>query len=178
MLFEFNDAVKEGDGDRLFDLYKLALLLYKTHSHYKYAYAVLMYLVKGIAILPPSQALQMKWNQTFNVSGLPGRNIPLDLQKQHDNRDIKCMWQNLGANLDERNAERTAGTLESRQLIYQSIDRDCVVNVDHFARGIPKEEEAVNLITGDLISNDVFKKTPGREGYASFPKFEQSPTLT
>lgn len=72
MLFEFNDTVKEGDGDRLFDLYKLALLLYKTHGHYKYAYAVLMYLVKGIAILPPSQALQMKWNQTFNVSGLPG----------------------------------------------------------------------------------------------------------
>ena len=45
---------------------------------------------------------------------------------------------------------------------------------DHFARRIQKEEEAVNLITGDLITNAVFKKTPGREGYASFPKFEQS----
>ena len=32
----------------------------------------------------------------------------------------------------------------------------------------------VNLITGDLLSNDVFKKTPGREGYEPFPKFEQS----
>ena len=81
MLFEFNDAVKEGDGDRLFDLYKLALLLYKTHGHYKYAYAALVYLVKAIAILPPTQALQMKWNRAFNARGLPGRNIPLDLQK-------------------------------------------------------------------------------------------------
>ena len=106
VLFEFND------GDRLFDLYKLALLLYKTHGHYTYAYAVLMHLVKAlIAILPPCQGLQMKWNRTFN---------------------------------------------------------------DHFARRIQKEEEAVNLITGDLITNAVFKKTPGREGYASFPKFEQS----
>ena len=24
------------------------------------------------------------------MSGLPGHNIPLDLQKEHDNKDIKC----------------------------------------------------------------------------------------
>lgn len=38
VLAEFQDAVKEGDGDRLFDVYRLALLLYKNHGHYKYAY--------------------------------------------------------------------------------------------------------------------------------------------
>lgn len=43
VLFEFKDSVKEGDGDRLFDIYKLALLLYKNHGHYKYAYTVLLY---------------------------------------------------------------------------------------------------------------------------------------
>jgi len=174
VLLEFNDALKEGDGDRLFELYKLALLIYKTHGHYKYAYGVLLYLVKCIAILPPSQALRLKWNRTYNVSGLPGRNIPLDLQKEHDNKDVKCMWRNLGANLDEHNAERTAGTLQSTQLVYQSVDRDCMVNEHHFARKIPNEEEAVNQITTDLLSNDVFKRTPGREGYASFPKFERN----
>ena len=35
ILFEFTDAVKEGDGDRLFDIYKIALLLYKVGGHYK-----------------------------------------------------------------------------------------------------------------------------------------------
>ncbi|KAL9977306.1 hypothetical protein ACROYT_G014696 [Oculina patagonica] len=118
---EFNDALKEGDGDRLFELYKLALLLYKTHGHYKYAYGVLLYLVKCIAVLPPSHALQLKWNRTYNVSGLPGRNITLDLQKEHDNKNVKCKWRNLRANLDEQNAEKTAGTLQSTQLVYQSI---------------------------------------------------------
>ena len=53
------------------------------------------------------------------------------------------MWRNLGANLDEHNAERTAGTLESRQLVYQSVDRDCDLKEQHFSRGNPKEEEAV-----------------------------------
>ena len=61
------------------------------------------------------------------MSDLPGRNIPLDVQKEHDNKDIKCLWRNLGANLDEQNAERTAGTLQSRQLVYHSVDRDCIL---------------------------------------------------
>lgn len=174
VLFEFNDAVKEGDGERLFDLYKLALLLYKAHHHYKYAYAVLLYLVKCIAILPPSQALRLKWNRFFNVSGLPGRNIPLDLKKEHDNKDIKSMWRNLGANLDEQNAERTARTLGAIQLVYHSVDRDCSVKEQHFGRKTPKEEEAVNQVIADLLCNEAFQRTPGREGYASFPKFERS----
>lgn len=83
------------------------------------------------------------------------------------------MWQNFGVNFDEYNVERIAGILEFRQFIYQLIDRDCVVNVDYFVRGISKEEEVVNLIIGDLISNDVFKKIFGREGYVFFLKFEQ-----
>lgn len=33
ILMDFRDAVREGDGDRLFDIYKVALLLYKTHGH-------------------------------------------------------------------------------------------------------------------------------------------------
>ena len=149
VMLEFNDAIKEGDGGRLFELYKLAMLLYKTHGHYKYAYAVLLYLVKCIAILPASQALRLKWNRSFNGSGLPGKNIPLDLRKEHDNKDIKTMWRNLCANLDEHNAERTAGTLESRQFVYKSVDRDCDLKEQHFSRDNPKEAEAVHQIISD-----------------------------
>lgn len=173
VILKFNDAIKEGDGGRLFELYKLAMLLYKTHGHYKYAYVVLLYLVKCIAILPPSQALRLKWNRSFNGSGLPGQNIPLDLQKEHDNKDIKTMWRNLGANLDEHSAERTAGTLESRQLVYKSVDRDCDLKEQHFSRDNPKEEEAVHQIISDLLNNGVFMKKPGREGYSAFPKFKR-----
>lgn len=34
ILFDFNDAVQEGDGQRLHDIYKLALLLYKSGGHF------------------------------------------------------------------------------------------------------------------------------------------------
>ena len=159
VLSEFKDAVKEGDGDRLFDVYKLALLLYKNHGHYKYAYAVLLYLVKCISILPPSQALKLKWNRTYNVSGLPGRNISLDLQKGQEQTLMSKMPR-------EQQEPLNQDSLTTSEL------RDCMVRQHHFARRIPKEEEAVNQIIIELMTNDVFKNTPGREGYPSFPKFE------
>ena len=53
------------------------------------------------------------------------------------------MWCALGPNLDEANAERTAGTLESLELMYQSIDKDCIKVKHHSQRSSPKEEEAV-----------------------------------
>lgn len=37
VLFEFGDAIKAGDGERLHDFNKVALLLYKAHGKTKYA---------------------------------------------------------------------------------------------------------------------------------------------
>ena len=38
LLMSFDDAVKEGDGQRLFDIYKVTVLLFKANNHPKYAY--------------------------------------------------------------------------------------------------------------------------------------------
>lgn len=173
ILFELSDAIKEGDGERLYEVYKLALLLYHNHGHYKYAYAVLLYLVKCISILPPAQALRLKWNRFYNGRGIPGKNIPLDLKKEQQNRILKTMWRALGANLDEINAERTAGSLESMEVIYESVDRDCEKDNHSRNRSSAGEEEAVQQIVQDLMEHKVFQIIPGRE-YPSFPKFERS----
>ena len=34
LLFEFEDAIKEGDGDRLLNVYKFALLIYKCYGYH------------------------------------------------------------------------------------------------------------------------------------------------
>ena len=111
ILFEFSDAIKEGDGHRLFNLYKLALLIYKCNGHFKYAYIVVLYLVKCIAILSKFQAFRLKWNRFFNRSGGKGKNILLDLEKELQNKDLQVTWVALGPNIDENNAECTAGCL-------------------------------------------------------------------
>jgi len=174
ILMEFKDSIKEGDGDRLFNLYRLLLLIYKNTGHYKYAYAVLLYIIKCISVLPPSEALRLKWNRFYNHRGVRGTNISLDLKKEQQNRVLKTLWRALGANLDESNAQRTAGCLESLELIYESIDKDCMKEDKAGYRSSLQEAEAVQIITMDLVDNEVFNKTPGRSGYKSFPKFEQS----
>lgn len=104
VLFEFGDAIKAGDGERLHDFNKVALLLYKAHGKTKYAYVILLYLAKLEASLSKSDAHDLKWNRTFNKHGLPGMNIPVDLQTEQYNHEVKSMWNSLGANINEDSA--------------------------------------------------------------------------
>ena len=56
ILFEFDDAIKEGNGDRLHDFYRFGLLLFKAYGKTNYAYVILLYLAKIKAILSESGA--------------------------------------------------------------------------------------------------------------------------
>ena len=103
ILFEFGDTSKEGYGERLPDLFEVALLLYKAHGKTKYA--------KIEAILSETDAHDPKWNRTFNKHGLPGMNIPLDLRTKQFNHDVKSMWKSLAASINEDSAVRIANTV-------------------------------------------------------------------
>lgn len=107
VLFEYHDAIKEGDGGRLHDIYRLLLLLFKANNKTKYAYVCLLYLAQIESILSDS-----KWNRFFNKHGGKGANIPLDLRMEQLNKIVKTMWRSLGPNLTMDSASRLANTLE------------------------------------------------------------------
>ncbi|CAB3986486.1 hypothetical protein AC249_AIPGENE16794 [Paramuricea clavata] len=113
ILFDFNDAVQEGDGQRLHDIYKLALLLYKSGGHTKYSYVVLLYLVKIAAIYSEFEAHNLMWNRFYNKYGRLGGNISLDLKKEQQNKVLKTIWRALGSNLNKASASRVAEALEN-----------------------------------------------------------------
>ena len=165
----FDDAIREGDGQQLFDIYKVTLLIFKANNHPKYAYINLLYLVKICAILPQFEAERLKWNRFINTRSGKGLNISLDLHKEHQNRLLKTMWRELGPNLDEKNAARIAGTLESMENILIGIDKDCKLSDRSSFRGVKKKEEAVSQITTDLVSINAFQYTRCRKGHPSFP---------
>ncbi|KAK7879968.1 hypothetical protein WMY93_033358, partial [Mugilogobius chulae] len=56
LLMDMQDAVKEGDGERLLRLYSVAFLLYKTYGHHQYAYSTFLLTVQVNATLSPSLA--------------------------------------------------------------------------------------------------------------------------
>ena len=121
-LAEINDAIKEGDGDRLMDAYKLAILFYHHYGHPKYAYIVLLNLVQMKALLPESEAFDLVHNRFHNEHGGKGCNIPLDLRKEQDHHCIKPMWKSLGYNLNEDNAARIAHSREGLMGVLCSAD--------------------------------------------------------
>ena len=174
ILFDFNDAVQEGDGQRLHDLYKLALLLYKSGGHFKYAYVVLLHLVKIAALYSEFEAFQLLWNRFYNKYGLPGGNISLDLKKEQFHKVLKTISRALGPNLNETSASRTAETLENLQRLLQSIDNDCGLHQHKGYRSKGNNTEAVVQVVSDLMQIKAFKFTPGRDGHPSFPDFPSS----
>ena len=170
-MFEFSDAIKEGDGERLHELYRFALLVYKANNKSKYSYAILLYLVKLAGLLSEKAAHDLKWNRFFNKNGLKGGNIPLDLRMEQLNKIVKTMWKSLGANISESSAERIANTVEPVELIMEGIDRDCggLHRVGFRTQGKP--EVAIAQVTKDLMNIQAFKYQKGRAGHPSFQNF-------
>ena len=171
---EFNDAIKQGDGERLLDVYKVALLIYKARGKTKYAYEVLLFLVKIHGILSQHDAHNLKWNRFFNKHGTKGGNIPLDLRMEKLNKIVKTMWRSLGANLNESSAARVANTIDEMEEVLSGIDKDCDISQQIGYRSKGKPEDAVAQISKDLIKINAFQYCSGRKGHPTFIDFPQT----
>ena len=171
LLADINDAIREGDGKRLVNLYHIALLIYKCYGRSKYSYTCLLFLTKLNAILPAEKAEGLIWNRFCNNHGKKGKNISLDLRMDQLNNLLKACLKVLGSNFNEVSAQRVARTIGRIEEILASIDKDCMNPQEIKGRSKTDPTEAVTQIVTELTAQDAFIYTPGREGYPSFPKF-------
>lgn len=170
-LFEFDGTIKEGDGERLHELCKFALLIFKANGKSKYSYVIFLYLVKLGGLLSEKEAHNLKWNRFYNKHGIKGGKIPLDLRMEHINKDVKTMWKALDSNINEKSAERVANTVEPVELIMDSIDKDCGLSAKVGFRAQGNPEIAVEQVTKDLMQLRAFRHQSGRLGHPSFINF-------
>ena len=170
ILFDYQDAIKKGDGERLFQVYKVCLLLFKANNKSKYAYVILLYLVQIVAILSKKDAHSLKWNRFYNKHGTKAGNIPLDLRMEQMNKIVKTMWRSLGSNLNEASAARLANTVDEMEHILSSVDRDCGFQscIGYRTKGNP--HPAVQQITKDLVAIDAFTYHKGNHHLQNFQK--------
>jgi len=85
---EFHDAVKEGDGNRVIQVWKFLLLVFKNSGRKNYSIEALNLLVQEHYILTERQKLQLKWGRFVNIHGRQGCNVPCDLHMEHLNRRL------------------------------------------------------------------------------------------
>ena len=76
---EFNDAIKEGDWEKVFVYWKFLLLVFKHGNCRNYSIEAVNLLYQTHA-LPPRLVAQPKWGRCINTHGRQGCNIPADLQ--------------------------------------------------------------------------------------------------
>ena len=109
----------------------------------KYAYVVLLHLVKVVAILPRFQVHRLKWNRFYNKYGGKGNNISLDLKKEQQNKVLKTFWR---------------------------AHADCNYSGRVSRRLISNQEKCVQQIVDDLMKEKVFKFSEDRACHPLFPQ--------
>ena len=63
LLYNADDSVKEGDGERLMRVWKFLTFVFRSHGKHKYALAGLRLMASRLALLTPRQAHRLTWNR-------------------------------------------------------------------------------------------------------------------
>lgn len=173
LLADFQDAIKEGDGERLMRLYKVALLIFKTYNHSQYAYSTFLLTVQLNATQSPRVVHSLTWNRFWNRRGGRGNNVPLDIHLEHLNNFLKSFLRNKGSNLTEDTADRVSKSLGIINSLLKTTDRE--LNVSR-----PSGSHAPAQATRDILSlvnvfqrEELFQKEPGRY-FTAFPRFDRN----
>ncbi|CAL9694043.1 unnamed protein product [Knipowitschia caucasica] len=173
LILDMLDAVKEGDGERLIRLYKVALLIYKAYGHTKYAYSTLLLTVQLNSTLSPRIAHDIMWNRFWNSKGGKGMNIPLDLHLEHLNNFLKSYLRNKGSNLTEDTATRVSKSVGVLKTMMDKADRELQLSRPsgtHLAADVHRD---VLTLLEVFRKTEVFKEQPGRH-FSAFPVFNSN----
>ena len=95
LYYEFDDAIKEGDGQCVFQVWKFLLLIFKAGNRKNYSSEALTLLCQYHFLLSPRLAQQLLQSRFINTHGWPGHNIPCDLHMEHVYRPCKTAVSNL-----------------------------------------------------------------------------------
>lgn len=175
LFMDFLDATSEGDGERSIRCWKFFLLHFKEEkSTTKYALEALYLLLQVHSFLPPAEAHSLVWNRTVSNKGGPGKNVALDLDMEHDNKDIKTPIKNLGPNVTEAAVRRISQGQQKSKKMLTLVDREITVKQrsgKHVSADYTKDLTTVSNL---LIEEKVFQHSPGRQ-YKFFTSFARDP---
>ena len=167
-LRDINDAIREGDGARLIELYRVALLYFKTYGHTKYSFTLMKLFFR--MRLEPENAFRLIWDRFVNTKGKKGHNISLDLHLEHLNHFLKELLKGLRSNIDENNARRIAESMGNMKKIVDKVSEIFELGADTAYRKKKQDKEDVIKLAMEYNSSKLFEKLTGRE-FPSFPKF-------
>ena len=173
ILHSMQDAVKEGDGERLLRLYSVALLFYKAYGHNQYAYSTLLMTVQVKASLSPRLAHSLTHNRFFNSKGGRGKNISLDLRLEHLNNFLKSFLKRTGPNMTEQAADRISKSIGVLKDMMDITDTELGVSKSSGIHHALDHTKDILALVEVFREAQLFKCIPGRE-FIAFPKYNRN----
>ncbi|XP_071137079.1 uncharacterized protein [Mytilus edulis] len=106
------DSAKENDGDRLFRMWKFDMLRFSNSNHTKYRLLAFKLQAQIMATIPQRLAFELKHNQSINIHGEKGGNVPGDLALEFFNMRAKDALHALHGNLTSTSIKRVGRSLQ------------------------------------------------------------------
>lgn len=174
LFMNFNDAISEGDGNRLMRCWKFFLLhFYADSGSSKYSLEALYLQFQQQALLTPREAYRQRWNRSCNNHGHNGKNVPLDIELEHNNNLLKEAVRKMGPNLTTTTVKRAGKMVNMAKGMINQTSRECCMmrrSGEHFAK---KTKKDLATLVESLFEEKAMENIPGRS-YKHFAKVPRS----
>ena len=119
---EYNHSIREGDGDRNYQMLKILLPLFKSTKRTNYSIEAVTLLAQYYYLFLPRIAVQLAWSRTIDIYGRTGKNISCNLHLEHKNRVAKNALGGLSSNITEKSVERIGKTVGGMSNLSRRFD--------------------------------------------------------
>eukprot|EP00112_Aurelia_sp_Birch-Aquarium-sp1_P019824 Seg4989.1 transcript_id=Seg4989.1/GoldUCD/mRNA.D3Y31 product="hypothetical protein" protein_id=Seg4989.1/GoldUCD/D3Y31 len=116
------DASNEGDGQRIFNLWKFDFLSFVATRHTVYSGLSFHFISQLKFLLSERKSAQLLINRTINLHGGDGRNIPIDYAIELLNEEVKPDLKHKYGNLTTKTIERVFRSIKACKEVEKSID--------------------------------------------------------
>ena len=166
LMCEFNDSVKEGDGDRV---YHVLMLIFRLFGRNNYALEALNLQLQCHGLAP--NVSEIKWSRFVNSKGGLGRNVSCDLHIEHLNRSLKQAISALGSNNTQKSVSKCLHTVIE---VWDNFYEQTSITKPTGKHSHAAMEKDMELMVNQLHKeSQVFREVNGRK-HSCFPNVRQN----
>ena len=175
LILIFFDAIREGDGKRIFKCWKFQLpYLRNDAGSAKYALEALGMMFQVYGLLSSKNSHELIWNRTALLRSSLGNNIPLDLLLEFSQQASKRSSAQAWAECNKSEAiDRYCHAVDITKVALDNFDRECCVirrSGQHYEISVASDLQKIAV---EIITQKAFTWTPGRS-YEQFKDMDST----
>ena len=168
--YDFTNARKLGDGERIIMLVKYMMLYFKALGKVKYAYQCLRLLAQVNCFLTPREAANVVWNRFSNTRGTAESNVELDRECEHSNLNFKTFARGLHGQVHQKTVDRVSRSCQPMAKALYQVDKESNKRMFSKQRQAPDHDDDVKKLVEQLQGEHLFQFIENRF-HKCFPGF-------